>query len=166
MQLNLIRRVRGRFGLLLCILTGAVWIASAQPVKEEISDVAALRAEVQRLALQLLQYRAELIQWKMHSFSAELEHVRAERQRLNSERQLIEREIGELNQTSANGAGAEDEERRQELNNVQLPALLASEGAVNAREAMLSSALSTESAQMTDVQEQAERLATQARGQK
>jgi hypothetical protein len=164
MRLNLVRSTRNRLAVFLCVLTGAAWIASAQSA--EATDVAALRAEVQRLALELLKYRAELTQWKMHFMSAELQHVRAERQRINSERQLVEREIGELNQASANGAGAEDEERKQELNNILLPTLLASEQAANAREATLSAALSAESAQMTEIQKRAERLAAQVPSQK
>ena len=164
MPLNLVPSARARAVLFLCLLTGAGWIAPAQSVKGEATGVAALRAEVQRLALELLQYRAELIEWKMQSMSAELQRVRAERQRLSSERQLIEREIGELHQASADGAGAEEEERKQELHNIQLPALLASERAVNAREAMLSAALSAESAQMTEIQKRAERLVTQPPG--
>jgi hypothetical protein len=162
MQLNFVSSARGWGRLFLCLLTGAAWIASAQPVKDEATDVAALRAEVQRLALELLQYRAELVQWKMHTISAELQQVQAERQRLAGERQVIEREIGDLNQTSANGSGAEDEGRREELNNVQLPALLASERAATMREATLAAALGSETARMTGIQKQMQHLAVQA----
>jgi len=164
MQMNFIPGARGCMCLLLCLLMGARWIASAQSVKDDRTDVAELRVEVQRLALELLQYQAELIQWKMHWISAELQQVQAERQRLAGERHLVEREIGDLNQASANGPGAEDEGRREELNTVQLPALMASERAATTREAALAAALGAESARITEVKKRMQRLAAQPLG--
>jgi hypothetical protein len=166
MQWNLVQNARSWVRLFLCFLTGAAWIASAQSVKNDATDVAELRAEVQRLALELLKYRAELIQWKMDSIRAELQHVQAERQRLTGERQVIEREIGELNQVSTNGPGGEDELRREELRTVQLPTILDRERAATMREATLAAAFGAESARMTEIQKQAQRLAVQVPGHK
>lgn len=162
MQWNSVQSARSWVRLFLCLLTLAAWIASAQSVKDEADDIAALRAAVQRLASELLQYRAELIQWKIDSISAELHHVQAERQRLTGERQLIEREIGELNQASTNGPAAEDEGRREELKTVQLPAILDTERAATMREATLVAAFGAESARLTEIQKQVQRLAVQA----
>ncbi len=149
--------------LALYLLTGAASAASAQAAKEDTSEIAALRAEVKQLASELLQHRSEYIQWKMHWIRIELEQVKAERQRLAAERQTIEREIGELNLASTNSPGAEDAERQEELKNVQVPALLAHERAVTARETALSAALNTESASMAGIQKQLERLTSQPR---
>jgi hypothetical protein len=155
---------RGRVGLFLCLLTGAGWAAPAQTVKDEPTDVAVLRAEVQRLALELLQSRAELIQLKMELLGTELQQVQGERQRLAGERQLIEREIGELNQASTNQPGAEDEGRKEELEAVQLPAILDNERAATTREATLVAALNAERARIDEIQKQVQRLAARAAG--
>jgi hypothetical protein len=128
-----------------------------------MSDVAVLRAEVKRLAHELLQHRAEFIQWKMHWIKTELEQVKAERQRLASERQSVEREIGELNLASTNSPGAEDEARKDELKNVQMPALLAGERVATAREATLIAALNTENTQLAEIQKQMQGRASQPR---
>ena len=162
MQRDFAQRARGRIGLSLLLLTGAAWIGSAQSVKDEINDVGALRAEVRRLALELLDCRAELVQWKVHVINAELAQVQAERQRLTGERQLIEREIGDLNPAPTSGSSAEDEGRREELNTVHLPTLLESERAVIKREESLTAALGVENARMTEIQKQAQRLAGQS----
>ena len=161
MQLNSVQSARSCVRLFLCLVAGAAGIVSAQSVKDEADDVAALRAAVQRLASELLQYRAELIQWKIDSISAELHHVQAERQRLTGERQVIEREIGELNQASTNGHGAE-EERREELRTVQLPTIMDSERAATVREATLVAAFGAERARLSEIQKQVQRLAVQA----
>jgi hypothetical protein len=154
MRLDLVQNFHGCLRILLCLLGGTAWIAPAQQAKEETSELVVLRAEVKRLAQQLLQHRAEFIQWKMHWIRAELEQVKSERQRLASERQSIEREIGELNLASTNGPGAEDEARREELKTVQVPALLAGERAATAREAALIAVLNTENTQMAEIQKQ------------
>jgi hypothetical protein len=161
MQVNLVRILRVWVSLFLCLLTGASGIASAQSAKEGPSDVAMLRAEVQRLTLELLRYRAEFIQWKMNSTSMELQQVQAERQRLIRERQLIEREIGDLNQFSADGPGGEDEGRREELKGIQLPAILELERTTTTREGTLVAALGAESARLTEIQKQVQRLTAQ-----
>jgi hypothetical protein len=161
MQLNHCQSARTSLRLFLCFLTAATWAASAQSVKDETTDVAVLRSEVQRLALELLRHRAEFIQWKMHWMRAELQQVQAERQRLTGERQSIEREIGELNHASTNSPGGENEDRKEELNGVQVPALLAGERAATTRESVLTAALSAENAQISEIQKQMERLATQ-----
>ena len=158
MQSNSISLSRRVTFLLLGLSIGTAWNAPAQTGKSEASDVAVLRAEVQRLSRELLQYRAELVEWKMQSLSAELRQVQAERQRLGSERQLVEREIGELNLASTNSPGAEDEGRREDLTNVQIPALLASETAARAREGTLASALSAENVRITEIRQQLQRL--------
>lgn len=158
MPLNYFHRAPGRRRLLACLLMGAgACIAPAQSVKAEPNDAAALRAEVQRLALEVLQVRAELIQWKMDSIRAELQRVQAERQRVAGERRLIEREIGHLDQAATKGPGAEDQARREELNDVQLREMLATERTTAAREATLIAALSAESARMNEIQKQVER---------
>jgi hypothetical protein len=162
MQRDFAQSVRGWIGLFLFLLIGAAWIGSAQSVKDEINDVGALRAEVRRLALELLECRAELVQWKVHVINAEVVQVQAERQRLTGERQLIEREIGDLNPVPTSGSGAEDEDRREELNTVHLPTLLENERAVIKREETLTAALGAENARMTEIQKQAQRLAGQS----
>jgi hypothetical protein len=164
MKRNFVQSARGRVGLFLCVLTGAAWIAPAQPVKSEAADVAVLRAELRRLALELLQHRAEFIQWKMHWVSAQLQQAQAERQRLGGERQAIEREIGELNLALTRAPGAEDDSRREELKGVRLPALEASERAAATREATWLGALSAANAQLTEIQKQAEHLESERRG--
>jgi hypothetical protein len=161
MSLNFAPSARASLSLLLCLLTGAAGIASSQSVKEEPTDVAALRAEVQRLAVDLLQHRAEFIQWRMLWIRTELQQVQSERQRLSGERQSMEREIGALNQSSANGTNGDDE-RKEELNSVQVPALLASERAAATREATLVAALNAESSQLAQIQKQVQRLTPQA----
>jgi hypothetical protein len=163
MNTNRFQSPRALAPLFLCLMTGAVWIAPAQTVRDESADVAALRAEVHRLASELLQYRADLIEWKMQTIRAHLQQVQAERQRLAGERQIMEREIGELSQGSS---GSGDEERREELNTVQLPALLTSERAASEREALLAAALGAETARMNGIHKQAERLAARAPGHK
>ena len=158
MQSNSIPLSRPVTFLLLGLSIGTSWNAPAQTGKSDVNEVASLRAEVQSLSRELLQYRAELIEWKMQSLSAELRQVQAERQRLGSERQLVEREIGELNLASTNNPGAEDEGRREDLANVQMPALLARETAARAREGTLASALSAENARITEIRQQLQRL--------
>src|SRR5262245_18952123 len=118
MQLDFVPNTRAWLRIFLCLFTDVTWIASAQSVKNEATEVASLRAEMLKLTLELLQHRAEFIQWKMNWIKVELEQIQAERRRVSGERQLIEREIGELNQASTNGPGAEDEGRKQELNTV------------------------------------------------
>lgn len=159
MQWNSVQMARSGVLLFLCLVTGAAGIVPAQSGNGEAADIAALRAEVQRLALELLRYRAELTQWKMDSIGAELQHVQAERQRLTGERQMIEREIGELNQASTNGPGAEDEARREELKSVQLPLLVDRERAATVRESTLVAVFGTESARLTEIQKRVQRLA-------
>ena len=171
MKLNSIQNARGWASLLLCLLAVGGWTASAQsvsaqPAKDESADVAALRAEVQQLASDLLQCRAELAQWKINSIRAELQQVQTERQHLAGERQMIEREIGALNQASTNGPGAEDGDRREELNTVQLPALLARERAATMRETALAAALGSESARMAEIQKHLQRLPSRASTEK
>jgi hypothetical protein len=144
------------------LVTGAACSLPAQS-REEAPDLSTLRAEVQRLALELLQHRAEFLQWKMHWMRAELQQLQAERQRLRSEHQLIEREIGELNLASTHGSGAEDEGRKEELKSIQAPAILAGERAASAREAALVAALNAESAKIADIQRQVQRLTAQSK---
>ena len=158
MKSNCIPIPRRVTGLFLCLWIGAAWNAPAQTGKSEVNDLAALRAEVQKLSRELLQYRAEFLEWKIQSLSIELRQVQAERQRLGIERQVIEREIGELNLASTNSPGAEDEGRRDELVNVQMPALLAGETAAIAREATLASALRAENARMMEIRQQLQRI--------
>jgi hypothetical protein len=98
----------------------------------------------------------------MHSIGIELRQVQAERQRLNGERRLIEREIGELNLASTNEPGSEDEHRREELTNVQLPAALAGEHAATAREATLVAALAAENERLTEIRKQVHRVSAAA----
>lgn len=166
MKWNRIQSARALVPLFLCLATGALSKAPAQSVGDEPADVAALRSEVHRLGLELLQLRAELIQWRIETIGAHLQQVRAERQRLVGERQLMEREIGELSQVSSNTPGASDEERREELKTVQLPALLTSERAASEREASLAAALSAETARMNEIHKQVERLAARPPGHK
>lgn len=106
--------------------------------------MAALAAEVRRLGIELLQQRAEFIQWKIDSIQVQLQQAQLERQRLAREREEIERELGELNQASTQDPAAEDEERKQELTTVNLPALLAREYAITAHETALAAALTAE----------------------
>jgi hypothetical protein len=157
MQVNIWPISSGMAGMFLCLLTGAACIAPAQT--NEVTATAALRDEVQKLKRELLLHRAELIVWKMQSIAAELRQVQSERQRLSSERQLIEREIGELNLASTNEPGSEDEGRREELNTVQLPALLAGERAATVRETTLAGALGAESTRMAEVRKQLQPMA-------
>jgi len=161
MQRDFAHSVRGWMSLFVFLLTGAAWISPAQSVKDETNDVAALRVEVRQLALELLECRAELVQWKVHLINAELLQVQAERQRIAGERQLIEREIGDLTQAPTSGHGGEDEGRREELNMVHLPTLVASERAATMREEKLTAALGAENARMTEIQKQVQRLAGQ-----
>lgn len=158
MKSNCNRTSRRVTGLVLFLWIGAGWNAPAQTGKSEGNDIAALRAEVQKLSRELLQCRAELLEWKIQSLSSELRQVQAERQRIGMERQVIEREIGELNLASTNSPGAEDEGRREELANVQMPALLAGETAAMAREATLASALRAESARIQEIRQQLQRM--------
>jgi len=161
MRTNFLRSAQSWTRLLLCLLAAAAGFAQSQPVKDEASEVVVLRAGVQRLALELLQHRAEFLQWKMQSMSSELTQVQAERHRLAAERQRIEREIGDLNQTSTNGPGGEDEDRREELKSIQLPALWESERAAATRETTLATALGAENARIIDIQKQLQRLAVE-----
>ena len=160
MRRNFFHTASSGIRLLLCLLAAAAW--AAEPVKDEPADIKTLRAEVRRLAAELLEHRAEFIQWKMEWMSGELQHIQAERQRLINERQVIEREIGELNQASTNGPGAEDDGRKEELNTIQLPAVMARERAAGVRESALASAISGENARMADIQKQLQRLGGQA----
>jgi hypothetical protein len=155
-----------RSSLLVCLLTAVAWIAPAQPATGEASDVAALRAEVQRLARELLESRAEVIEWKMHTITAELRQVERERQRLASDRQTIEREIGELNLASTNGPGREDEGRREELTSVLLPAVLEGERAASAREATLGAALGAEDARRAEIRKRMQRITPEITGRR
>ena len=127
--------------------------------------MAALRAEVHRLAVELLQVRAELTQWKIATISAHVQDARTERQRLVSERQLMEREIGELSQNSITPGGSNDE-RREELKNVHLPAILTSERAASDREASLATMLGEQTERMNKIQKQVQRLTAGAPGSK
>ena len=161
MQQDFVKGSKGIAGAILLALIGVTWTGSAQSVRDEASDVGALRAEVRRLALEVLDCRAELVQWKVQVISSELAQVQAERQRITGDRQLIEREIGDLGQGSANGASGEDEGRREELNTAHLPALLETERAASQREASLTAALGAENARMTEMRKQAERLTAQ-----
>jgi hypothetical protein len=126
------------------LLAGAAWIASAQRPNDAPTTIATLQAEVRRLAVELLQQRAEFIQWKIDSIQVQLLQTQTERQRLAIEREEIERELGELNQASTHNPAAEDEERKQELTTLKLPALLAREQAVTAQETALAAALTAE----------------------
>ena len=164
MRFNFFHTASGGIRLLLCLLAGAAW--AAEPVKDEPADITALRAEVRRLAGELLEHRAEFTQWKIQWMNVELQHIQAERQRLINDRQVIEREIGELNQASTNGPGGEDDGRKEELNTIQLPAVMARERATGVRESALASAISGENARMAEIQKQIQRLAAQAPTQK
>lgn len=126
------------------LLAGAAWIASAQPPNDAAAPLAALQAEVRRLAVELLQQRAEFIQWKIDSIQVQFQQTQTERQRLAIEREEIERELGELNQASTQNPAAEDEERKQELTTLKLPTLLAREHAITAHETALAAALTAE----------------------
>jgi hypothetical protein len=150
--------------LFLCLLIGAVRLAPAQTGKSDGNEVAELRAEVQRLSRELLQYRAELIHWKMQSLGAELRQVQTERQRLSAERQLIEREIGELNLASTNSPGAENEGRREELVNVQMPALLAAETAIAATEGTVAAALGAENTRLVEIRQRLRQMTPALQG--
>ena len=143
--------------LILCVAIGSAATAVAQTAKSDLTEVAALRVELQRLSRDLLQYRAELIEWKMQALSAELRLVEAERHRLGTERQVMEREIGELNLASTNNPGGEDEGRREELTNLQVPALLAGETAAAARATTLASALHAENVRLSEIRQQLQR---------
>jgi hypothetical protein len=162
MKLIPFQNARAVTHLFLCLATGPLSTVLAQPVSNEPADVAALRAEVHRLGLELLQLRAELTQWKIETVSAHLQQARAERQRLTSERQIMEREIGDLSQGSANTAGSSGDERREELKNVQLPGLLTSERAAMEREASLGTVLGGETARRNEIHKELERRAARA----
>jgi len=149
---------------LLCLLIGTAGIVPAQTRENDAAENAALRAEVRKLSGDLLQLRADFVQWKMQSLGAELLRVQAERLRLTAERQLIEREIGDLSQVSADGPGGEDEGRREELKTAQLPAVWERERAAVAREAALGDALGAESERLAAIQKQKQRLESQAPG--
>ena len=161
MQSNWLRIARSHGALLLCLLIGSGGIVPAQ-TRENSQETAALRAEVRKLALELLQLRAEFIQWRIQSIGAELQQVQAERHRLAAERQLIEREIGDLSQVSANGPGGEDEGRRDELKTAQLPAIWESERAATARETVLTTALGAETARFAEIHKHRQRLEAEA----
>lgn len=159
MKLNFAQSFRASVRLHVCLLTAIASIASAQTAgKVEEPEVAALRAEVRRLSLELLQHRLEFAEWKTTRIQTELQQVQAERQRLSAERQLIEKEIGELNQAQISGPGGEDEERKEELNTVQGPALLAGERAAIARETQLVAALAAETGQITEIRKRIQHL--------
>lgn len=89
----------------------------------------------------------------------QLQQVQAERQRLSMERQTVEREIGELNQHMPNERGSEEEERREELNSIQLPALLERARSAGMRESALVAELSRDGARLAEIQKQLQRLA-------
>jgi hypothetical protein len=141
-----------------CVLVGVAQIAPAQTIENDSQQNATLRTDVRKLVRELLDLRAEFVQWKLDSIGMQLDQVRAERQRLAAERQLIEREIGDLSQISANGPGGEDDVRRDELKMVQLPAVWERERAATLRESVLASALHTEKERLDAIRQQRQRL--------
>ena len=153
------RNARTLFPVFVLVATGGLSMSRAQPLPAASGDVAALRAEVHRLGSELLQVRAELTQWKIESLNAYVQHARAERQRLASERQMMEREIGDLSEGSANTAGSNENERREQLKDVQLPSLLASERAASERESQLAAMLGNETERLNVIRKQLERHA-------
>ena len=151
-----LQNARRLMPVLVLVANGGLSMARAQTAPKEPEGLVNLRAEVQKLGSELLQVRAELTQWKIESLSAYVQQARAERQRLVSERQVMEREIGELSQGSNNTAGTNENERREELRDVQLPALLASERAAGDRESQLATMLGRETERLNAIRKQLE----------
>lgn len=146
-----------KFRLTLCVLAASAGVAAAQPASPGTDEIADLKAQVHRLTGDVLQARAELILWKIDVLTAELRQIRSAREILSNERKVVEREIGELTLPSVSGPAGEDEGRKEELNNVQMPALHERERSVSAREDALASSLSVEKARLAELRERIDR---------